>query len=76
MGRRLKVRIETAGVANDEVARLLRDVARRVDDGRARGLIERDGRAIGAWSFEDDVPVVGERAASEIPGTKVGSLSR
>jgi hypothetical protein len=76
MGRRLKVRIETAGLPNDEVARLLRDVARRVDDGRVRGLIERDGRAVGAWSFEDDVTVISERAASQIPGAKVGSLSR
>ena len=76
MGRRLKVRIETAGIANDEVARLLRDVARRVDDGRVRGLIERDGRAVGAWNFEDDVTVVSERAASQTPGAKVGSLSR
>jgi hypothetical protein len=47
-----------------------------VDDGRMRGIIERDGRAVGAWNFGHDVTVVNERAASLIPGAKVGSLSR
>ena len=58
MGGKLKVRIETAGISNEEVARPVRDVARRIDDGRQRGIIERDGRQVGAWSFEDDIVVV------------------
>jgi hypothetical protein len=58
MSRKLKVRIETTGISDEEVARLVRDVARRIDDGRQRGIIERDGRQVGAWSFEDDIIVV------------------
>ena len=58
MSRKLKVRIETAGIANEEVARLVREVARRIDDGRVRGIIELDGRPVGAWAFEDDIVLV------------------
>jgi hypothetical protein len=58
VSRKLKVRIETAGISDEDVARLLRDVARRIDDGRQRGIIERDDRQVGAWSFEDDIIVV------------------
>ena len=58
MSRKLKVRIETAGIADEEVARLVREVARRIDDGRVHGIIELDGRQVGAWSFEDDIVVV------------------
>ena len=55
MSPQLKVRIETAGVTHEEAARILRDVARRIDDGRMHGLIEgKQGRAIGAWAFEDE----------------------
>ena len=55
MSPQLKVRIETTGVTHEDVARILRDVARRIDDGRSRGIIEgKQGRAIGAWAFEDE----------------------
>jgi hypothetical protein len=65
MTRQLKVRIEVAGMTGDLVARLLREVARRIDDGRERGIIERDGQPVGAWGFED----------TEI-GVKAGKRSR
>ena len=55
MSPQLKVRIETTGLTHEEVARFLRDMARRVDDGRSRGIIEgKQGRAIGARAFEDE----------------------
>ena len=76
MSRRLKIRIETAGISNEEIARLVREVARRIDDGRVHGIIDRDGRPVGAWSFEDDTTVVGDRVASATSAAKVGSLSR
>ena len=54
MGRKLKVRIETAGITNEAIARLVREIARRIDDGRVRGIIEWMASG-GAWTFEDDL---------------------
>ena len=58
MSRKLKVRIEAAGVGSEEVARLIREIARRIDDGRVRGVIELDKRPVGVWAFEDDIVLV------------------
>ena len=56
MGRQLKLRIETTGVPSEEVARLLRDVSRRIDDGRVQGIVnDRNGHAVGVWRFEDTI---------------------
>ena len=64
MGRKLKVRIEVTGIADDEVARLVREIARRIDDGRVHGIVERHGRPLGAWAFEHDATVASEQNAS------------
>jgi hypothetical protein len=58
MSRKLKVRIETAGITDEEVARLVREIARRIDDGRVHGIIEWGGRQVGAWAFEGDIVLV------------------
>ena len=54
MGQQLKLRIETAGAPREEIARLLRDVARRIDDGRVHGIIDdRNGQPVGAGNFDE-----------------------
>ena len=46
---------ENGGDANDEIARILRSVAMKVEEGREKGrIMDANGNAVGTWECTKD----------------------